>query len=416
MKVPVWCMTPHRGACLHRFFDTCPISPSGRYLALFGMPFENRLNAPGDLGHVVLIDLQTGEERVVAQTAGWEPQLGANLNWGIDDHHLYFNDVDCQTWEPQLVQLDPLRGTSERTKGGVYHVSPDGRFAAAASLEKMIRTQIGYGVLIPREKIGQNIGAPEDDGLYVTNLNTGERRLVLSLAEAARYIPELDGGDLDDWELYGFHAKWSPQSDRLIFTIRRFPRHGAMRFNLLSSDDPKQQIRYDVLTLRPDGTEVCNAVPARHWEPGGHHINWFPHGKKLSMNLGGFANELRFVQVAAHGDDLKLMHADAIGSGHPTVYPGERNVLTDAYAGEPVAFEDDTVPLRWVDLQSGRERCLARIGVRTEPQPNNALRVDPHPAWDRSWRYVVFNGVAPGENTRRVFLADLESVVNSSDQ
>ena len=33
------------------------------------------------------------------------------------------------------------------------------------------------------------------------------------------------------------------------------------------------------------------------------------------------------------------------------------------------------------------------------------LRLDPHPAWDRTWRYVTFNAVAGG--TRRVFVADM---------
>ena len=39
--VPVWCVTPNRTGCFHRFFDTSPISPSGRYLAVFQMPFED---------------------------------------------------------------------------------------------------------------------------------------------------------------------------------------------------------------------------------------------------------------------------------------------------------------------------------------------------------------------------------------
>ena len=37
-RVPVWCVTPERPACIHRFFDTSPISPSGRYVALFQLP------------------------------------------------------------------------------------------------------------------------------------------------------------------------------------------------------------------------------------------------------------------------------------------------------------------------------------------------------------------------------------------
>ncbi len=81
-RVPIWCVTPNRPGCIHRFFDTSPISPSGRYLAVFQLPFEDRQPEPGEPGSIILVDLQTGEDRLVADTCGWEPQMGANLNLG----------------------------------------------------------------------------------------------------------------------------------------------------------------------------------------------------------------------------------------------------------------------------------------------------------------------------------------------
>ncbi|MDF1514193.1 MAG: hypothetical protein P1S60_10330, partial [Anaerolineae bacterium] len=91
--VPVWCVTPNRPGCLHRFFDTSPISPSGRYLAVLQLPFEDRQPEPGDQAHVVVVDLNTGEDNIVVTTCRWEPQMGANINWGGSDHELFFNDV-----------------------------------------------------------------------------------------------------------------------------------------------------------------------------------------------------------------------------------------------------------------------------------------------------------------------------------
>ena len=108
--VPVWCVTPNRTGCFHRFFDTSPISPSGRYLAVFQMPFEDRQPLPGEQGKVIVVDLETGEDKVIAETCGWEPQMGANINWGGSDHELFFNDVDTTTWQPFTWKLDPLSG------------------------------------------------------------------------------------------------------------------------------------------------------------------------------------------------------------------------------------------------------------------------------------------------------------------
>src|SRR5689334_7035300 len=53
------------GRDIHRFFDTSPISPSGRYVGLFRLPNEVRPPQPGETGQVVLVDLETGKERVV---------------------------------------------------------------------------------------------------------------------------------------------------------------------------------------------------------------------------------------------------------------------------------------------------------------------------------------------------------------
>ena len=87
------------GRTLHRFFDTSPFSPSGRYLAVFRFPREDRPPQPGETGEVVLVDLTTGQEKTVAQSRGYEMQLGANVQWGATDSELYFNDVDTQTWQ-----------------------------------------------------------------------------------------------------------------------------------------------------------------------------------------------------------------------------------------------------------------------------------------------------------------------------
>ena len=37
-EVPIWCLTPNSKHLIHRFFDTSPLSPSGRYLAVFQLP------------------------------------------------------------------------------------------------------------------------------------------------------------------------------------------------------------------------------------------------------------------------------------------------------------------------------------------------------------------------------------------
>lgn len=405
--VPVWCVTPNLSGCIHRFFDTCPISPSGRYLAVFRLPFEDRQPEPGEAGHVCLVDLETGDSRAVAETRGWEPQMGANINWGGSDRELFFNDVEPGEWRPFAWKLDPLGGARQRMEGTVYHASPDGRWLVSANMTTMRRTQPGYGVRVPDACVRRNIGPVDDDGFTLTDTATGTQRMLASTRELlSRADPPVRIEDPAGCEIYGFHSKFNPQGDRLMVSLRWFAATGEPGWDMFKRD--WRAVRYAWVTLDPAGRSMRCAVGPEQWVKGGHHATWFPDGRRISMNLRLDGETMRFVQVDADGRDLRAMREDVVGSGHPTVHPDGRHLLTDTYTREPNAFGDGTIPLRWVDLETGRERALVRINT-AQPCPDGVMRVDPHPAWDRTWRRVVFNAFVGG--TRRVFLADLSGMV-----
>src|SRR6056297_631298 len=97
---PIWCVTPEVDGCFHRFFDTSPISPSGRWVGLTKLPAEDRMPEAGESAEVVVIDLESGESEVVAETYGWDTQLGAQVQWGASDEELFFIDMDVDQWQP----------------------------------------------------------------------------------------------------------------------------------------------------------------------------------------------------------------------------------------------------------------------------------------------------------------------------
>lgn len=407
--VPAWCVTPERRGCIHRFFDTSPISPSGRYLAVFQFPFEDRQPGPGEHGNVCLIDLETGTDSIVAETCGWEPQMGANLNWGGSDNELFFNDVDTATWKPFAWKVDPLGGARQRMEGTVYHASPDGRWLISANLATMRRTQPGYGVVVPDGFARWNRGPSSDDGFTLTDTRTGKARLLVSIRDLLeKAAPRVQLDNPGEVEIYGFHSKFNPQGDRLMLSLRWFPVQKEPLWNMFQRDF--YAVRYAWVTLRLDGNEMHCAIGPEQWEKGGHHATWFPDGRRISMNLNiDREDSVRFVQVNADGSGLRKMLDQVWGSGHPTVHPDGRHLLTDTYTWERHAFGDGTVPLRWVDLRTGSDRPLLRIPT-AQPCPDGVMRVDPHPAWDRTWRYVAFNGFIDG--TRRVLVADLQGVMS----
>ncbi len=77
--------------------------------------------------------------------------------------------------------------------------------------------------------------------------------------------------------------------------------------------------------------------------------------------------------------------------------------MTDAYPDEPITARNGTVPLRLLNTKTGKEEAMTEVFVSNT---GGEFRIDPHPAWDKTGRYVVFNGYVG--NTRNVFIADLK--------
>ncbi len=90
---PVYRITPDDGYYLHTFYDICPWSPSQRYLACVRFPFQNREPGHLDEAQICVIDMKDHSLTEVYSTTGWGFQLGANVQWGSTDRHLYFNDM-----------------------------------------------------------------------------------------------------------------------------------------------------------------------------------------------------------------------------------------------------------------------------------------------------------------------------------
>ena len=404
--VPTWCVTPDIDHCIHRFHLSSPFSPSGRYLGLTRLPREDEYPAPGDVAEVVLVDLETGEQRVVAETIGWDTQLGAQVQWGSSDAELFFNDVNPNTWMPYGVKMNPLSGATVKLDGTVYSVSPDGYWAASTCLRRIGATQAGYGVVVPPDTVPTNTGAVEDDGVYVTNTLSGESRMIASykrIVEEA--LPQIDVSRYGPGDFYGFHVKWNAHSDRIMLVLRYMPESDGKRRPML-------------ITMTRDGEDIRVAIPASEWaDKGGNHPNWHPDGEHVFMNLNIDGDGEMYVKARYDGTGLQKFTEVAANRGHPSIHPGGRYMIADVYPREADAFGDGTVPLHFTDLETHQRQTLLRMDSVTrffDDDMNKAkeMRLDLHPAWDRSnYTRVAINGVLDG--TRRVFVVDLAGLVDA---
>lgn len=163
------CVIPEDGNFIYTFFDICPFSPSGRYLAVTEFPFENREPVYGDIADVCVIDLEAETIRTVYSTKAWCFQLGAHLNWWKTDEHLYTNDwIDNKI---VCVRVSLKTGDATAFSRPMYHISPDESSVISFPLDLISETQAGYGTPVNPNNPPQKItGAPENQGLWKTNL------------------------------------------------------------------------------------------------------------------------------------------------------------------------------------------------------------------------------------------------------
>ncbi|WP_417248587.1 hypothetical protein [Celeribacter sp.] len=424
--VPVWKVSIGTKPTIHRFFDTSPLSPSGRYLALTEFETDKRPPEIGESAEVVVIDLKSGGVVFRRKTFGWDTQLGAQVQWGTDDSCLLFNDMDTMTWTPYGVVANIQNGSERHLEFTIYMASHDGREALSPCLRRIANTQPGYGVNVPPEFRPEFKGASTEDGVYRIDLETGAARLWLSVSEILEKLPDhFTNEEAKSGDFYVFHVKWSPDDTLVMIVLRRRLANGKQKTWLICADRDGKNM---YLTLGPE-----------QWL-GGHHPNWCPNSKDIIMNVvlpfrRGLMNNLtataikilhragfkllsspfslRFVKFRYDGSNFTQLSETFLGSGHPTWNSKKNAILTDAYPHEPMCEGDGSVPIRWITNNGEEEACLVRMPVTTEyVGPQASWRVDPHPAWDRTQSFVVINGAPNGQ--RSVFLLDMTKISENS--
>ena len=80
-------------------------------------------------------------------------------------------------------------------------ISNDGKYGISPNLAKIKYTQLGYGIHTTNAMANTN--APSDDGFYLTDINTGKCRMIVSLALLSSLIPSFESCKAIDTPTYG---------------------------------------------------------------------------------------------------------------------------------------------------------------------------------------------------------------------
>ncbi len=356
-----------------------PYSADGRYLVALRTTFQDRMPGPQDAAEIVLLDAQKNyAETKIDETRGWNPQQGAMIYWnpGQPSRQFFFNDRDPKTGRVftaiyDVVDRKRVReyrfDTQPVANGGVKQ---DGGMFAAINYARMARLRPVTGYPGTWDWTG-DVLHPSDDGLFVVDVKTGERKLIVTFQQmrdmlAARH-PQIDKKPL-----FLNHTLWNREGDRIFFFVR-------------GDFGAKDRINVP-MTVKPDGSGL---VEQRIFI-GGH-----PEWDFKSRLLGRVEDKLIVY------DSLKMEIVDTIGGpemfrdpeGDTALSRDGRLLVNGATTGATMHY---TI-VRRADKTFIKTEDFNRTGYE-----GGDLRIDPAPCWNRAGDRFAFPALAK-DGTRQMF-------------
>ena len=274
----------------------------------------------------------------------------------------------------------------------IYTLSPDGHTALSVDFERINDLRPGYGYAgIPDPN--KNEIAPEDAGIYLCDLETGEKKLIISIAQMNK-MPLKVSDDPTFMDLYKGknwfnHLLFNTDGSRFVFLHRWRSSSksdvGGFSTLMYSSDLEGKDIRI------VDGSGYTSHFI---WRDGEQLLMWTRHQGKDGFFL--FKDD---------GSDEAVQEGEGImtRNGHNTYLPGNEWILNDTYP--------DGERLQHVYLYHIPTKRRIPVGdFYLDPKYMGEWRCDTHPRASPDGRKVVID-CPVGDHGRQLIMMDITALL-----
>ena len=236
------------------YYDIQPLHNEGdKVLAHVGrVPLQSPLPGSGvSVGWFERLGDDEWNFREIATTPLWCWQLGSRLRWypDPDSSEIAFNTLNPETATPSLAIVDTYGGDAKYLPFTAYDISSDGRHVLTLDFARLQRLRPGYGYAGIVET-DQGTQAPENNGVFLGNVETEEKVCLFSLSELSRIEPH---DSMITAEHYVNHLSFSPSGDRFIF-LHLWVNAGKRYSRLFASE-----------TAKPSPVLLQNESPVSHY-------------------------------------------------------------------------------------------------------------------------------------------------------
>jgi hypothetical protein len=365
---------------------TVPWNGDGRYLLALQTTFQDRMPTSEDAAEIVLIDTrESNAVRVVERTRAWNPQQGTMFYWNprASKTQFFFNDRDSKSGKVSAVLFDIEKKQrvreyrSEDTPVGNSGVAQAGGWFLAINYARLARLRPVTGYPSAYDwTVG--VAAPEDDGVFRIDVETGEKKLIVSFAQLKEKLKGIYS-DIEKRHLFINHTLCNRDGDRIYFYCRAdFEGDREKRLN-------------EPFTVKPDGSELTRQPVFI-----GGHPDW-AEGTRII----GAADNMQVIYDTATQTIVKTL-------GGPELFPnpgGDISLSPDGCWLVNGHGEGEKNVYTFLERATGR--VLKSPGVPRGKWTSGDLRLDPAPCWNRTSDAIIVPGIA-SDHSRQMFLIEFK--------
>lgn len=373
----------------HHFFGyygICPWNQSGRRLVCLESDFQDHMPSEGEAAAVGLVDAETGQFHRVAETRAWNLQQGAMLHWNPlnPEDQIIYNDQ--RGGDIASVVLNVNSGRKRLLPRAVSAVSHNGKWALSLTYGRVgrLRKVVGYG---GAKDPNPDDPAPENDGVFLMDLSSGECKLVVSIAQVykrlVREYPLLQG-----CHLWFNHTVFNKNDTRFFFLARA---------NL----PPDQKRQTGMFTVNLDGSELREAIP---FDKNVSHFDW-RDDKQIIATCSLDGSGRKHVLFTDGLADYKVIGDGFLDSdGHCSFSPDGDWIATDRKRGDTMQQL-----LLIYNVRTGQKQILYSGDMQNKLYMSGDMRCDFHARWSRAGEKICFDAIEPG-GTRQLHVAYLKGL------
>jgi len=360
--------------------QTIPWNADNRYILGLEIEHIDRMPKSDEAAVVILIDTKSDNKIFrLDKTRAWNPQQGTMFYWNPQAARtqFFFNDRDVATGKVFAVLYDIEK--NQRLREYRDDVAPIGNGGVSPIGGKFLG--LNYGRLARLRAVtgypgaldwSRDDNAPDNDGIFIVDISTGSKRLLVSYRQLARQLKR-QHPSVDDTALFINHTLWNRRGDSVYFFVRGAWDQDGTRINTpcsINADGSR-------LTLHP--THV------------GGHPDWAEDNRLIGRQGKR--------QILYDVDQMEI-----VGQlGTPEIFPDPEGDISLSPSGQwfvngyKKGNKNYYAVLRRSDGLWGRSAGLGRGSYAGD------IRIDPAPCWNRTDDAILVAGI-DNNNTRQMFV------------